>query len=364
MRVFLTVSSCCCFAYALVVAPAYRARPSTRLNAEISDVMQCLTREYRNFFDPLESEYYAKSVRFEDPLSTLSGLDAYRSNVDMLAGRTALGRLLFSDAAIALHSVSQTGERSLRTRWTLRVTFSILPWKPVARFSGISDYELGEDNVILGQKDYWDSIDLAGGEYSRSSKDVGIKDFAGQVLTTKGAFDGELPFELLRRGKGYSVRRYPACTYASVKYESRPEGYDILGSYTSGSNAKDTRLKPFLPSIIQVPRSGKGYKDMRWPIAFSDDPNTPPEPSSTAVSLRSEGEPFVVAVLVFPEAATEPAAKYYTKKLEEMLEADGLERLPETDSVYQIAQFDAIFSVGDRRNEVWIPIQVPDYWQL
>lgn len=313
----------------------------------IDEVKQCLAREYRSFFDPLESNFYAETVTFEDPLNSLSGLAAYRANIDMLAGRSALGRLLFNDAAIALHSVEQTGPTTLRTRWTLRVTFSILPWQPVARFTGISEYTLEDGtNRILGQEDYWDSIDLCpGGRYSRSSRADGFRDFVGQVLNTKGALDGELPYELLRRAEAYSIRRYPACAYALVNYESRPEGYDILGSYAAGSNKDDAKLRPFLPSIITVPRDGKTYKTMRWPISMNPQ-DLLPDALTTAVSLRYESEPLVIATLVFTEAATEAAAKYYTNKLEQLLDNDGLVRAEGADDVYQIAQYDAIFSVG------------------
>ena len=72
----------------------------------------------------LEADFYDPSVSFDDPLSSLSGLDAYRGNVDMLAGRTLMGKILFSDAAIILHDVREKANGQLRTRWTLRVCFS------------------------------------------------------------------------------------------------------------------------------------------------------------------------------------------------------------------------------------------------
>ncbi|KAJ8604212.1 hypothetical protein CTAYLR_009780 [Chrysophaeum taylorii] len=352
-----------------VVVPQRAPRPSSSPAATVSaeEVMQCLRREYRSFFDPLEPSFYLDSVTFEDPLNSLSGLDAYRGNVDMLAGRTPLGNLLFQDAAIALHSVAPTGEYSLRTRWTLRVTFRALPWQPVARFTGISDYDLDKaTGKIAAQRDYWDSIDLRGDDaYSRSSRVDAIKDFSNQLFGGGGGggtLDTELPFELLRRAKGYSVRRYPPCVYACVDYDSRPEGYDVLGSYAGGSNVADERLSPFVPSIIRVPRRARGPKTMRWPMDIADRA-TLPEPSATAVSLRTETKPLVVAVLAFKEAATQGAADYYTRALEKFLDDDNLTREQGADDVYQIAQFDAIFSVGDRRNEVWIPILEPDYWR-
>lgn len=50
-----------------------------------------------------------------------------------------------------------------RTRWTLSVCFNILPWKPVARFTGISEYTVDNRARVVRQVDYWDSINLIEG---------------------------------------------------------------------------------------------------------------------------------------------------------------------------------------------------------
>ena len=163
-------------------------------------------------------------------MTTLSGVQSYQNNVDMLASRTALGTLLFRDASISLHSVTggkvvdvESGNDSndttataatatrdstigdIITRWTLRMTVSILQWKPTARFSGISVYKVSPVPVtmdttdvidmafdskdlvnnrhglwIVNQIDYWDSVNIvpnSGGEYSTVEKGIAISDF-------------------------------------------------------------------------------------------------------------------------------------------------------------------------------------------
>ena len=90
--------------------------------------------------------WYAPDVSFDDPLTSLTGVGSYRDNVDMLAGRTMLGRAMFDGARIDLHSVTGGGILSeatggiadVVTRWTLKVTVRVLPWKPEAVFSGVS----------------------------------------------------------------------------------------------------------------------------------------------------------------------------------------------------------------------------------
>ena len=230
--------------------------------------------------------------------------ELYKKRPDLVnAGRTLFGGLLFSDAAINLHDVRELDDGRLQTRWTLRVCFSALPWAPTARFTGISVYDLDAENKIKGQTDYWDSIDLNQGSYARSSKGDAVQDFVNQLLGGSKTSEGELPYELLRRAD-YSVRRYPAVSVAEVSYDVRPEGYDMLGSYTGGFNEKDAKMTPFLPSIITVPRSGGGAKTMTWPVSLAEDDL----PGSRVVKTRRARE-LTVACLVFPQAATEDAVQ-------------------------------------------------------
>jgi hypothetical protein len=253
--------------------PFLQTRPSTRLSAGSSlstasseqlnnlkqlelragQLKRVLAREYTSFFNPMERDYYRPDVTFQDPLTSLTGVDAYQSNVDLLSGRNFLGSLLFSDASINLHSVTG-GDVSMQgsdntvsvsditTRWTLRFCFKALPWKPNAVFSGISVYKVqtgGSEGVrIIRQDDYWDSINLqSDGSYQHMDKTVGLSDFIDQLkpsdLNAPSA-GPELPYELLRRGDGYDVRRYPSFTAAKLVYERRDDGFLELGSFTRG----------------------------------------------------------------------------------------------------------------------------------
>jgi hypothetical protein len=221
-----------------------------KTKASAVKLKKVLEREYISFFNPMQTEYYAKDVSFDDPMTSLAGVDAYQNNVDMLSSRTFMGKFLFQDAGIALHSVtggevSPDGSISdITTRWTLGVTAKVLPWSPNARFSGISVYEVsqgGSEGVLVNhQTDYWDSINIQeGGEYAKVDKGTAIKDFLNQ-LKPENAIAAEagpeLPYELLRRGKDYEVRRYPSYTAAKIPYDRRDEGYDVLATITKGEN--------------------------------------------------------------------------------------------------------------------------------
>jgi len=233
----------------------YAVESPTQLEPNVAQLKKVLRREYISFFNPMERQYYREDVVFQDPLTELSGIDAYQNNVDMLSGRTWLGKILFSDASINLHSVeggkvTLNGDKvevsNIVTRWTLRFCFQALPWKPTARFSGISVYQVeaaGSEGIrIKQQNDYWDSINLqSDSSYVAADKSVGLKDFLDQLkpsdLEAPGAAP-EVPYELLRRGNGYDVRRYPSFTAAKLQYERRDEGYGTLGSFTQGKSTQ------------------------------------------------------------------------------------------------------------------------------
>ena len=107
-------------ALAALTAPDFAARKAS--------LVAGLQREYASFFNPMEKELYDPAVSYDDPLTSLRDVDAYESNVELLSGASALGRILFCDAFLQLHKVDEgPSERELTTRWTCGFTFSALP---------------------------------------------------------------------------------------------------------------------------------------------------------------------------------------------------------------------------------------------
>jgi hypothetical protein len=339
----------------------------------VDKLKKVLEREYVSFFDPMQREYYNNDVSFDDPMTSLSGVDSYQKNVDMLASRTLMGKFLFSDAGIVLHSVTGGDVKSdgsisnIITRWTLRVTAKVLPWQPTARFTGISVYEVspgGSEGVVINhQTDYWDSINIKeGGEYGKVDKAIAIKDFLDQLKPDNGnaaAAGVELPYQLLRRGNGYEIRRYPTYNVATIPYGRRDEGYDLLATITKG-------IEPLAPAIMEV-TNDDSKKTMSWPLNFappgkSDPPKVPQsiidttkEPmwsDCTIEIVRSK----IVAVGSFSDASVAPIVRKADAKLREALKRDGISVPASSTSYVKFAQYDAIFSLGKRRGEVWIEL--------
>ena len=187
------------------------------------------------------------------------------------------------------------------------------------------------------------------------------------------------------------------------RYSQRPEGYDRLGSYAGGSNVRDERVKFFSPTLMRISdppssststtsaepkaeedddskkskKSKKRTKVMTWPLKFAlPGQELPPisdlpEPTIARIKLENSNErefgPFgrTYAVLRFELAATEPIVRGFTRELLRDIRADGLvpvsAQSSEADDVI-VGQFDALFSLNKRRNEVWVELEDHD-WQ-
>mmetsp|Transcript_3892 Transcript_3892/g.7491 ORF Transcript_3892/g.7491 Transcript_3892/m.7491 type:complete len:453 (+) Transcript_3892:62-1420(+) len=355
----------------------------------VAELKKILAREYATFFSPMETQYYAKDVSFTDPMTSLAGVQSYQNNVDMLASRTLLGKVLFSDAGIVLHNISggtvqpNGSIEDIVTRWTLRLTAKILPWKPTARFSGISVYKVIAENAsssastttsstpgtrrvtIVEQTDYWDSINIvpnSGGQYQKVDKGKAINDFLNQL--SPGGFVAqtaapELPYQLLRRGDEYEVRRYPSFTGIQLPYKRRDEGFGSLGAFTKG-------MSPLSPALMDVQKDDISDKYMMWPLTFARPGEMEPAVPQEATDKAGEGQwrtmrvvhvpSKVVAVREFSDASMEPVVRKADRELRELLQRDGLRPTRESEDVVRFAQYDAIFSMGKRRGEVWIDL--------
>jgi len=364
----------------------------TSLQTSVNELKKILFREYTTFFNPMYTEYYNKDVTFTDPMTSLSGVQSYQNNVDMLASRTFMGKVLFSDAGITLHSVSggkvvkntdADGDgdnlriEDITTRWTLRLTAKILPWKPTARFSGISIYKVIPNPStnskvgvsIINQIDYWDSINIqpnSNGKYQTVDKGIAINDFLNQLKP--GGFQAqsaapELPYQLLRRGDGYEIRKYPSYAGVKLPYKRRDEGFGSLGAFAKGMN-------PLSPALMDVQKDDISDKYMMWPLTYTqpgeENENGEVEAPKEAIEKAGQGQwrtikvvnvtSKIVAIREFSDASMEPVVRNADRELRELLKKDGLKPMDGSEDLVQFAQYDAIFSMGRRRGEVWIDL--------
>jgi len=90
-----------------------------------------------------------------------------------------------------------------------------------------------------------------------------------------------------------------------------------------------------------------------------------PNPGSVLPSVSIQAVPeLVVAVRRFANAATQQVVVYESKVLRQAIQKNGLKVDEAEGTNLWFAQYDAIFSLGDRRNEVWVPVAEGHPWDV
>jgi len=204
-------------------------------------------------------------VTFRDPLNDLSGRSSYKGNVEMLSGNSLIGNIIFSDGFIDLHGVEDIpGDPTrLRTRWTLGFVFKLLPWKPKALFSGVSEYVIDASSaIVLSQRDYWDTLSLGeGGSYVPEAGVEGVLDLLAQLLPAplKPA-EGQEPeiasdanWSLLRRAKLYRVYRGHDGLVFALQAPGMTDGLDVVANELKRHGlTPGPQMKVSGASVIQI----------------------------------------------------------------------------------------------------------------
>lgn len=125
-----------------------------------------------------------------------------------------------------------------------------------------------------------------------------------------------------------------------------------------------TALAPAIMSVLE-----DSTKSMTWPLAYAapGQSNPPEVPKALEKmkdqrfqALKCEVETLpsqVIAVGSFADASVEPVVRKADRLLRQVLERDGLQVEPSSEAQVTFAQYDAIYSMGKRRGEVWIPLK-------
>lgn len=132
--------------------------------------------------------------------------------------------------------------------------------------------------------------------------------------------------------------------------------------------AQPKGLTPLAPAIMTV--ADDASKSMRWPLSFAAPGQTSPPGVEQAKAKLENDERYqalqcqvetlpsqVIAVGSFSDASMEPVVRKADRLLREALKRDGLEVEAGSESRVEFAQYDAIFSMGKRRGETWIPLK-------
>lgn len=110
------------------------------------DILEILTKDYRNFPQSQTYRIYAEDVYFKDPLNEFRGRDRYQRMIEFI-------NTFFLNPNLDLQKIQREGKR-IRTDWILSWT-TPLPWKPRITIAGWSELQLNDNELIISHVDYW-----------------------------------------------------------------------------------------------------------------------------------------------------------------------------------------------------------------
>lgn len=126
-------------------------------------------------------------------------------------------------------------------------------------------------------------------------------------------------------------------------------------------------MNPLAPAIMEV-FNDDSKKTMAWPLAYAAPGEVAP-PSIKKEIMEKLKDPMwsdceietipskVIAVGSFSDASVAPIVRKADSKLRESLKRDGIDVPKGSSTSVKFAQYDAIFSLGKRRGEVWIELE-------
>lgn len=331
------------------------AAPPARLEGEqLERLKAVMAEDLSHLFDDqgIDKNLYEADVTFEDPLTKYDSIEGYLFNIGMLKN-------VFKPV-YTMHSIEQTGDWELTTRWTMEMSLPSVPffWKPDLTFTGTSVMGYNpETGRVKSHFDTWDSIENQG--YFASPE--GVAEIMKQIFDLTATPDLETPrYTVLRRFASYEVREYEPFLVAETRTAAdssssssgNPGGaFGVLAGYIfGGGNATGEKMEMTTPVFMS-----EGKMQFVMSRSFKSADSLPKPKEGTGVDVREQGG-GVYAALWFNGIATDQAAREAESRLDDALRRDGLTRKP--DSPSSLAQYnEPLTNPLQRRNEVLVPLE-------
>lgn len=256
---------------------------------------------------------YDERVMFRDPITKHDTITGYLFNI------TLLKQLFQPD--FQLHWAKQTGPYEITTRWTMVMTFILLPWKPELVFTGTSVMGINpKTGKFCSHVDYWDSI-KANDYFSLE----GLWDVFRQLRMYKTP-DLETPkYQILKRAANYEVRKYAPFTIVETQGDklSGSAGFNDIAGYIFGKNSKTEKIAMTTPVFTETNDAERSNVAIQIVLPQDKNLDSLPDPNQETINLR-EVEGGIAAALKFSGKPTEDVVKEKERELRNCLTRDGL----------------------------------------
>ncbi|CAM8931288.1 unnamed protein product [Rhodiola kirilowii] len=292
-----------------------RQNESKSTDLDMKRMVEFLYEDLPHLFDDqgIDRTAYDELVKFRDPITKYDSIDGYLFNISLLKN-------LFKPD-FQLHWVKQTGPYEITTRWTMVMTFVLLPWKPELVFTGTSVMENNpKSGKFCSHFDYWDSIE--NNEYFSVE---GLMDVFKQLRYYKTP-DLETPkYQILKRTASYEVRKYaPYIVVETVGNElSGSKGFNNIAGFIFGKNSKQEKIAMTTPVFTHTMDTDASKVAIQIVLPSDKAMSSLPVPVEDGITLRNV-EGGIAAVVKFSGKATENIVSEKAQTLRSDVLKDGL----------------------------------------
>ncbi|XP_054807239.1 uncharacterized protein LOC129309623 isoform X2 [Prosopis cineraria] len=264
----------------------------SKSTVEIEKLVGFLYDDLPHLFDDqgIDKTAYDERVIFRDPITKHDSLSGYLFNIALL-------KTLFRPQ-FQLHWVKQTGPCEITTRWSMIMTFMLLPWKPELVFTGTS---------VMGIN-------------SKTGK------FCSHVLQIYKTPDLESPkYQILKRTANYEIRHYAPFIVVETNGDKLwgSTGFNNVAGYIFGKNSTAEKIPMTTPVFTQAMDAELSKVSIQIVLPLDKEINSLPNPIEEAINLRKV-EGGIAAVVKFSGKPTEEHVCEKEKVLRSNIIRDGL----------------------------------------
>ncbi|KAL6330947.1 hypothetical protein AAG906_009375 [Vitis piasezkii] len=282
---------------------------------DMKQLVNFLYDDLPHLFDDqgIDRTAYDDQVKFRDPITKHDSIGGYLFNIGLLKN---LFRPHFQ-----LHWVKQTGPYEITTRWTMVMSFILLPWKPELVFTGTSIMGVNPaTGKFCSHLDFWDSIQK--NDYFSLE---GLLDVIKQLRIYKTP-DLETPkYQILKRTADYEVRKYSPFIVVETDGDklSGSTGFNDVAGYIFGKNSTMEKIPMTTPVFTQAFDADKSKVSIQIVLPLEKEMSSLPDPNQEAISLRKV-EGGIAAVSKFSGKPMDDIVQEKEKALRSNLIRDGL----------------------------------------
>uniref|UniRef100_A0A2P2M7K0 SOUL heme-binding family protein n=2 Tax=Rhizophora mucronata TaxID=61149 RepID=A0A2P2M7K0_RHIMU len=296
-----------------LVEQSLPAEESTGFN--VKQLVDFLYDDLPHLFDDqgIDRTAYDEYVKFRDPITKHDSISGYLFNIALL-------KVIFRPQFL-LHWVKQTGPYEITTRWTMVMTFMLLPWRPELVFTGTSVMGINpKTRRFCSHLDLWDSI--KNNDYFSVE---GLWDVLKQLRIYKTPELETPKYLILKRTANYEIRKYNPFIVVEAGGDnlSGSRGFIDVTGYIFGMNSTMEKIPMTTPVFTQANDPELSKVSIQVVIPPERDLSSLPPPSQETISLRKV-EKGIAAVIKFSGNPTEEVVREKEKALRSSLLAAGL----------------------------------------